>query len=88
MFLCQEFRDPHTIRWLEDFGNTTDLVYYHGTGAIDPNLFKTWDAYFLQMMERPDDFIVVQARRRGRGTGGWSKDNPYLQVKTPFNLLF
>jgi hypothetical protein len=85
MFLCQECRDPHTIRWLDEFGNTTDLVYYHGTGAIDPNLFKNWDSYFLQMMERPDDFITVQARRRGRGMGGWSKDNPYLQVR---DLLF
>jgi len=79
MFLCQECRDPHTIRWLDEFSNTTDLVYYHGTGAIDTVLFESWDSYFLKMMEQPDDFITVQARRRGRGNGGWSKNNPYLQ---------
>ena len=80
MFLCAECRDPHTVRWLEEFGNTTDLLYYHGTGAFNTTLFEGWDSYLLDMVDRPSEFIIIQARRRGGGRGGWSKNNPYLQV--------
>lgn len=31
------------------------------------------------MLQQPPDVVIVSARRRGRGHGGWSKDNPYLE---------
>jgi len=79
MYLCAECRDPHTVRWLDEYGNTTDMLYYHGTGALNTTLFQGWDSYLLDMMDKPNDFIIIQARRRGAGRGGWSKNNPYLQ---------
>ena len=31
------------------------------------------------MMQQPNDKIIVSTKRRGRGHGGWSKNNPYLE---------
>lgn len=78
MFLCEECRDPHSGKWIEDFLGTKNLLEYHGTGAS----FVTgldWDRPFLEMLEQPKDVMIVSAKRRGRGHGGWSKNNPYLK---------
>jgi len=78
MFLCEECRDPHSGKWIEDFLGTKNLLEYHGTGAS----FVTgldWDRPFLEMLEQPKDVMIISAKRRGRGHGGWSKNNPYLK---------
>ena len=31
------------------------------------------------MIRQPPDVVIVSARRRGRGHGGWSRNNPYLE---------
>jgi hypothetical protein len=31
------------------------------------------------MLDQPKDVMIVSAKRRGRGHGGWSKNNPYLK---------
>eukprot|EP00536_Pseudo-nitzschia_multiseries_P001391 jgi/Psemu1/317565/estExt_fgenesh1_pm.C_180017 len=77
MFLCEECRDPHSGKWIEDFLETQNLLNYHGTGAS----FMAdvpWDGPLLSIMEQPNDVMIVSAKRRGRGHGGWSKNNPYL----------
>jgi len=79
MFLQTECRDPHTADWLEKFSNTTNMLEYHGTGAFNTSRFESWDSFFLDMLERSGETIILSARRRGRGRGGWSKNNPYLQ---------
>jgi len=79
MFLCTECRDPHTSDWIERFLDSTNLLEYHGTGAFNMTKWKTWDSIFLDMMEQPVQNIIIQARRRGGGHGGWSKTNPYLK---------
>lgn len=33
------------------------------------------------MMDQPRTKIIVHAKRRGRGHGGWSKNNPYLKER-------
>ncbi|VEU38178.1 unnamed protein product [Pseudo-nitzschia multistriata] len=78
MFLCEECRDPHSGKWIEDFLKTQNLLNYHGTGAS----FMAdvpWDGPLLELMDQPEDVMIVSAKRRGRGHGGWSKNNPYLQ---------
>ena len=78
MFLCEECRDPHSGRWIEEFLGTKNLLQYHGTGAS----FVTgvhWDRPFLEMLEQQNEVMIVSAKRRGRGHGGWSKNNPYLK---------
>ena len=78
MFLCEECRDPHSGKWIQEFLGTKNLLQYHGTGAS----FVTgldWDRPFLEMLEQPEDVMIVSAKRRGRGHGGWSKNNPYLK---------
>lgn len=82
MDLLNSCRDPHTVRWLEDFGGWRNMVNYHGLGALNNTRFPTWDTVLLELMEQPEDVLVVSAKRRGRGHGGWSKNNPYLQVST------
>eukprot|EP00532_Pseudo-nitzschia_australis_P001604 CAMPEP_0168197382 /NCGR_PEP_ID=MMETSP0139_2-20121125/21109_1 /TAXON_ID=44445 /ORGANISM="Pseudo-nitzschia australis, Strain 10249 10 AB" /LENGTH=371 /DNA_ID=CAMNT_0008121799 /DNA_START=148 /DNA_END=1263 /DNA_ORIENTATION=- len=77
MFLCEECRDPHSGKWIEDFLETQNLLNYHGTGAS----FMAdvpWDGPLVSLMDQPTDVMIVSAKRRGRGHGGWSKNNPYL----------
>ena len=73
MFLCEQVRDPHTADWVERLLGKTDLLNYHGTGAFNVTRFPTWDAFFGELIEQPQTSIIVQAKRRGRGHGGWSK---------------
>ena len=79
MFLAEQVRDPHTADWIERLLGKTDLLNYHGTGAFNITRFPTWDAFFMELIEQPKSKIIIQAKRRGRGHGGWSKNNPYLK---------
>ncbi|CAB9524729.1 expressed unknown protein (Partial), partial [Seminavis robusta] len=81
MFLLEECRDPHSGKWIEDFLGLANLGNYHGTGAFDIDRFASWEMVLFEMMERPKDKIIVSAKRRGRGHGGWSKHNPYLEER-------
>ncbi|KAG7373433.1 hypothetical protein IV203_034157 [Nitzschia inconspicua] len=89
MFLCESVRDPHSGKWMEDFFETKNQLEYHGTGATycTTQFGGTWDGPLLAMMEQPKDVVVVSAKRRGRGHGGWSKDNPFLEERfVEFNI--
>ena len=83
MCLLEHCRDPHSAKWIQqDFLNTGNLIDYHGTGAAFIESFGgTWDASLLQMIQQPKDRIIISAKRRGRGHGGWSKHNPYLKER-------
>jgi len=79
IFLAIAVRDPHTVKYLEETYELGDFTRYHGTGAINVTQWSEWDSILLDMLHRPTDVIVVSARRRGRGNGGWSKNNPYME---------
>mmetsp|Transcript_17353 Transcript_17353/g.38390 ORF Transcript_17353/g.38390 Transcript_17353/m.38390 type:complete len:406 (+) Transcript_17353:230-1447(+) len=81
MFLAEECRDPHTGKWIQDFLGSQNMMAYHGSGALDVDRFRTWESSLVDMMEQPKDFVTVSAKRRGRGHGGWSKNNPYLEER-------
>jgi len=105
LFLLEQCRDPHSVKWIEDFLQATpNQLRYHGTGApyvvAPPSLTKkdikdavedddekpfkfdgSWDDPLLQMLEQPKEVMIVSAKRRGRGQGGWSKNNPYLEER-------
>jgi len=81
----------------EDFLQTGNLLDFHGTGAKFIEQFGgTWDSPLLEMIARPKDRLIVSAKRRGRGHGGWTKYNPYLEERwmelqidiDPANLAF
>ena len=85
MRLCEECRDPHSAKWVQevffqdDYGNLMD---YHGTGAkFIEDFGGRWDTPLLELTKQPITKIVVSSKRRGRGHGGWSKNNPYLQER-------
>jgi len=80
-YLLAECRDPHSGKWIEDFLGLQNLGNYHGTGAFDVSRYPTWDSVLLDMMRQPNDKMIVSAKRRGRGHGGWSKNNPYLEER-------
>jgi hypothetical protein len=66
----------------QDFLQTGNLLDYHGTGAQFIQQFGgTWDTPLLSMMQQPPHQMIVSAKRRGRGHGGWSPNNPYLQER-------
>lgn len=79
MFLLGECRDPHSADWIEKFAGSHNLLEYHGTGVFNITKFPRWDSLLLDMIDNPEEIIIIQARRRGLGRGGWSKNNPYLQ---------
>jgi hypothetical protein len=85
LHLLMECRDPHTVKWLEDFGGWKNLESFHGTGALNVTRFPSWSSVLMDVMQQPNDVVIVSAKRRGRGHGGWSKNNPYLEVR---ELLF
>jgi len=72
-------RHPHTVRWLEEQLDFSNLESYHGTGGLDLTRFADWDSLLLDLLQRPNDVVIVAARRRGRGHGGWSSNNPHLE---------
>ena len=89
--LCEECRDPHSAKWMtEDFLKTGNLLDYHGTGSrFLEDYGGLWDAPLLALISQPKERIIVSAKRRGRGHGGWSKNNPYLQerwVELPIDI--
>jgi hypothetical protein len=79
IFLCVSCRDPHTVKWMEDNYRFGNLEEFHGTGGLNITEFSSWDSILVDMLDRPADVVVVSARRRGRGCGGWSKNNPYME---------
>ncbi|KAL7530354.1 hypothetical protein ACHAXR_003441 [Thalassiosira sp. AJA248-18] len=81
IYMLDECRDPHSGKWIEDFLGLQNLRNYHGTGAFNITQHPTWDAVLYDIMRQPNDKMIVSAKRRGRGHGGWSKNNPYLQER-------
>jgi hypothetical protein len=80
MYLCESCRDPHSGKWIEDFLDAKNHLEFHGTGAGYFERFgSTYDGPLLAMIEHPKDVVIVSAKRRGKGHGGWSKNNPYLE---------
>lgn len=57
---------------------------YHGTGAFNLTKWNTWDSILDDMLNQPKSCVIVQAKRRGRGHGGWSANNPYLEEVRTF----
>mmetsp|Transcript_36911 Transcript_36911/g.75285 ORF Transcript_36911/g.75285 Transcript_36911/m.75285 type:complete len:449 (-) Transcript_36911:415-1761(-) len=94
MFLLSQCRDPHTVSWLEDFGDVRNFLQYHGTGAFNTTKFPRWDTFLSQMMDMPSDVVIVRVGEKNRQRRGqWKKDmmtaypeeevknNPYIEEK-------
>mmetsp|Transcript_3213 Transcript_3213/g.7041 ORF Transcript_3213/g.7041 Transcript_3213/m.7041 type:complete len:445 (+) Transcript_3213:48-1382(+) len=95
MFLLRTARDPHTIRWLDNFTSpalsewawkpaspefnvnyddgssvsnsnlmdqsvASEMLRYHGLGAINTTLFATWEDYFLELLQQPDATLIIE----------------------------
>jgi len=87
IFLLIETRDPHTVTYLEESFGWTNLESFHGTGALNMTLYPHWDSVLTDLMQQPPAVVVVRAKRRGKGHGGWSKNNPYMEVSRGENVL-
>jgi hypothetical protein len=81
IYLLEECRDPHSGKWIQDFLGLKNLLNYHGTAAFDVTKYPTWDSVLIDLMRQPNQRIIVSAKKRGRGHGGWSKNNPYLRER-------
>lgn len=79
ILLLGSCRDPHTVKWMEDTYGFANLENYHGTGALDVDVYDSWDTLLKDMLLRPNDVVVVSAKRRGKGHGGWSPNNPHME---------
>ncbi len=81
IYLLEECRDPHSGKWIQDFLKCQNLHNFHGTGGFNPLTYPNWDSVLLDILKQPNQKMIVSAKRRGRGHGGWSKNNPYLQER-------
>jgi hypothetical protein len=77
--LLHNCRDGATVRWLEQTYEFSNLEMYHGTAGLNLQKYGEWDDILFDMIQRPSDTVVISAKRRGRGHGGWSKNNPFLE---------
>lgn len=81
IFLLSHCRDTATVRWLETKFDFKNLESFHGTGAFNLTKYPEWDSMLLELMFTPPQVVIISAKRRGRGHGGWSKDNPFLEER-------
>jgi len=81
IYLLEECRDPHSGKWIQDFLGFQNLGNFHGTGAFNVHKYPMWDSVLIDILRQPNQKMIVSAKRRGRGHGGWSKNNPYLQER-------
>jgi hypothetical protein len=87
MFLLAECRDPHMCAWIEAVTQTKNMLQYHGTGAINATRFESWDVLLYEMMQLPEQEIIVSSKRNPGFRRG-SKNNPYLKVSKYFFHLY
>ncbi|OEU09306.1 hypothetical protein FRACYDRAFT_212404 [Fragilariopsis cylindrus CCMP1102] len=80
VYLLNQCREEHTVRWLEKTLDFTSIERFHGTGAFNQTKFPEWDSVFLDYMDRPDEVIVIQMRqqRRQRKLSGY---NSYIEIE-------
>jgi hypothetical protein len=83
MFLLKEMKDPHTNVWLENFLGSQNLLSYHGSAALDLDRFREWDSVFNELIDKPQDSVIVEIKARGRGRG-LSKNNPYRMQEVSY----
>ena len=80
MFLLKEMKDPHSNAWLANFLEMDKrvLLEYHGTGCLDLERFSEWNCFFDELLEQPEDVVIVEIPSRGGGNC-LSKDNPFRE---------
>jgi len=66
VFLLNQCREEHTVRWLEKTLDFTSIDNFHGTGAFNQTNFPEWDSIFLDCVDRPEEVVVIQMRQRRR----------------------
>lgn len=85
LFLLSQCRDPHTVKWIEEFGGSRNLMSYHGTGAMTEK-FTHWDDFFNEIIQKPMDIVQVQVPNSGRPSG-ISANNPYREKEEQVRLI-
>lgn len=66
VFLLNQCREEHTVRFLEKILDFSSIDNFHGTGAFNLTKFPEWDSIFLDCVDRPEEVIVIQMRQRRR----------------------
>ena len=85
MHLLNQFRDPHSGRWIEEFIGAKNLLEFHGTGGICMSTFPNWDSVFSELIEQPADVIIVEIKANNAASG-LSKNNPFREKEV--RLMF
>jgi hypothetical protein len=87
MFLLKEMKDPHSNAWLANFLEMDKrvLLSYHGTGCLDLERFSDWNCFFDELLEQPQDIVIVEIPSRGGGNC-LSKDNPFREKEVNIQL--
>jgi len=74
--LCISCRDPHTVQWMENKFDWKSIEEYHGTGGINTTLYPHWSSVLLDLLDQPQDVVVVNVPNKNRKIA-----NPYLEER-------
>ena len=67
---------------MENTLQTSNQLSFHGTGAGYLQRFGgNWDGPLREILKQEKQIIIIAAKRRGNGHGGWSTDNPHLKER-------
>lgn len=66
VYLLNQCREDHTVRWLEKTLDFSSIDNFHGTGAFNQTKFPEWDSVFLDCVDRPEEVVVLEVRQRRR----------------------
>jgi hypothetical protein len=86
MWLLKTMRDPYTNVWLEDFLGNTNLLQFHGSAALDLRRFHEWDSVFKELIQKPEDLVIVEIQKTRPGKG-LSKNNPFRESEVSATFL-
>jgi len=75
MHVLSEVRDPHTVQWMEDFGDSKNLHLFHGIGALNQTRFYAWDSFLIELANENQKEIIISTLKKSC----WSKNNPYVE---------
>jgi len=83
VYLLNQCREEHTVRWLEKTLDFPSIDNFHGTGAFNQTKFPEWDSIFLDCVDRPEEVMVMEVRQRRRQRKLSGHNDYFESLKSP-----
>lgn len=77
VYLLNQCREEHTVRWLEKKLDFKKIDSFHGTGAFNVTLFPEWDSLFLELANQDAEKVIIEVQQK-RTHRGWAHQASYI----------